>query len=125
MAWSWAYLGVSAFGALLVLNAFRPVRHGLLVVQSFFAGWYTAEMPVWHIAWQAGATVAFAYLGAFGSWPGWLGLGLAVASWVGLGVHAAIADRAHGVFTQAETEVPLPPVEGVDLPARGRAPLRR
>ena len=28
------------------------MRNQLLVVPSFFAGWYTAEMPVWHIAWQ-------------------------------------------------------------------------
>jgi len=63
MAWSWVYLGVSVVGALLVLNAFRPLRHQLLVVPSFFAGWYTGEMPVWHIVWQVAATVAFALEG--------------------------------------------------------------
>ena len=125
MAWSWAYLGVSCLGALLVLNAFRPVRHGLLSVQSFFAGWYTAEMPVWHVVWQVAATVVFAYLGAFGAWPGWLGLAVAVASWGGLLVHAAIAERAHGVLTQAEAEVPIPPVEGVELPSRGQDTMWR
>src|SRR5215472_13125909 len=48
MAWSWAYLAVSLFGALFVANAFRPARHELLSVPSFFAGWYTGELPVWH-----------------------------------------------------------------------------
>ena len=125
MGWAWIYLGVTVLGALFVLNAFRPVRNGLLVVQSFFAGWYTAEMPLWHIVWQVAATVVFGYLGAFRAWPGWVGLGVAVASWVGLGAHAAIAGRAHGVLTQAEAEVPLPPVEGIDLPARGRDTMWR
>ena len=125
MAWSWAFLGVSALGALLVLNAFRPVRGGIFVVQSFFAGWYTAEMPVWHIVWQAAATVVFGFEGAFGAWPGWLGLAIALASWVGLGVHHAISGRAHDVLTQAEAEVPIPAAEGVDLPRTGRDTMWR
>ena len=125
MAWAWAYLGASALGALLVLNAFRPLRAGAFVVQSFFAGWYTAEMPVWHIVWQAAATVVFGFLGAFGAWPGWLGLGVALTSWAGLGVHHVMANRAHHVLTQAEAEVPLPPVEGVDLPESGRDTMWR
>ena len=125
MAWSWAYLAVTVAGALLVLNAFRPVRNGLLVVQSFFAGWYTAEMPVWHVVWQVAATVVFAYLGAFGAWPGWLGLGVALASWAGLIVHASIAERSHGVLTQAEAEVPIPPAPGIDLPSRGQDTMWR
>ena len=125
MGWSWAYLGVSVFGALLVLNAFRPVRNGAFVVQSFFAGWYTAEMPVWHIVWQAGFTVGFAYEGAFKGWPGWLGLAVAVLSWVGLWLLYTIGTRAQGVLTQAEAEVPLPPVEGLELPRSGRDTMWR
>jgi acetyl esterase/lipase len=125
MAWSWTYLGVSALGALFVLNSFRPVRHGVMAVQSFFAGWYTAEMPVWHIVWQAAATVAFGFAGAFGAWPGWLGLGVAVASWVGLLAHALIGDRANVVLSQAEAEVPLPPAPGVDIPRTGRDTMWR
>jgi len=125
MAWSWAYLAVSGLGALLVLNAFRPVRAGFLVVQSFFAGWYTAEMPVWHIVWQAAATVVFGAFGAFGAWPGWLGLAIAVASWIGLFVHAVYSNRARDVLAQAEAEVPLPPVQGVDLPRSGRDTMWR
>ena len=59
MAWAWVYLAVSVVGAVLVVNAFRPARHPFLVVPSFFAGWYTAEMPIWHIVWQGAATVVF------------------------------------------------------------------
>jgi acetyl esterase/lipase len=125
MAWSWAFLGVSAFGALFVLNSFRPLRHGAFVVQSFFAGWYTAEMPIWHIVWQAAATVVFGVEGAFGAWPGWLGLGIAIASWAGLGVHYAIGGRSHQVLTQAEGEVPLASVEGLDIPRTGRDTMWR
>lgn len=125
MAWAWTYLGVSLLGALFVLNAFRPVRNGLLVVQSFFAGWYTAEMPLWHIVWQAAATVVFGYLGAFSSWPGWLGLGVAIASWVGLAAHVAIARGAAQVFVRAEAEVPLPVADGADSPRDGRDTMWR
>ena len=49
-----------------------------------FAGWYTAEMPLWHIAWQVAATVVFGLEGALGSWPGWVALGVNAASWSGL-----------------------------------------
>jgi len=119
MAWSWAYLAVSLLGGLLVVNAFRPLRHPVLSVPSFFAGWYTGELPVWHIVWQGGATVAFGLAGAFGHWPGWAGLAVAVASWFGLGALAVIGHGAKGVFLQAEEEVPLPPVEDVVLPSHG------
>ena len=111
MTWAWVYLAVSLVGALLVVNAFRPVRHPLLGVPSFFAGWYTAEMPVWHIVWQVAATVAFALEGALGSWPGWVALGVNAAAWTGLVVHARLSGRARHVFSRAEEEVPLPPVE--------------
>jgi acetyl esterase/lipase len=119
MAWGWAYLAVSVAGALLVLNAFRPMRHQFLIVPSFFAGLYTAEMPVWHVVWQVAATAAFAAAGAFGSWPGWVGLGLSLAAWVGLLVHFRVSGGAHHVFARAEAEIPLPPVEVDGLPLHG------
>jgi acetyl esterase/lipase len=119
MAWAWVYLAVSVVGAGLVLNAFRPARHQLLLVPSFFAGWYTAEMPVWHIAWQVAATVAFALEGAFGSWPGWVGLGVNAAAWSGLVVHARVSASAGAVFRRAEDEMPLPASDRDGLPVRG------
>ncbi|MHB8438636.1 MAG: alpha/beta hydrolase fold domain-containing protein [Acidimicrobiales bacterium] len=127
MAWAWTYLALTALGALLVLNAFRPARNGAVVVQSFFAGWYTAEMPVWHIVWQVAATLVFGFLGAFGAWPGWLGLAVAVASWVGLAVHARYSLGAMDVFRAAEAEVPLGGVDGlaIPLPMSGRDTMWR
>ncbi len=119
MAWAWVYLVVSLVGALLVANAFRPARHPLLGVPSFFAGWYTAEMPVWHVVWQLGATVAFALEGALGSWPGWVALGVNAASWTGLVVHARLSGGARHVFSMAEEEVPLPVPDGAALPRHG------
>ena len=119
MTWAWVYLAVSLVGAVLVANAFRPARHQLLLVPSFFAGWYTAEMPVWHIAWQVAATVAFGVEGALGSWPGWVALGVNAASWTGLVVHARISAGARGVFDRAEEEMPLPASDVDGLPVHG------
>jgi len=118
MTWAWVYLAVSLVGALLVVNAFRPVRHELLAVPSFFAGFYTAEMPLWHIVWQVAATAAFALGGAFGSWPAWVALAINVASWTGLVVQARLSASARFVFSRAEEEMPLP-VDVVDLPDHG------
>ena len=119
MTWSWVYLAVSLVGALFVVNAFRPARFPLFVVPSFFAGWYTAEMPVWHIAWQAAATVVFGLEGALGWWPGWLALGVNLAAWTGLVVHAVISRDARHVFRRAEEEVPLGVATEVALPPDG------
>ena len=125
MAWSWIYLAVSVLGALLVLNAFRPVRHPWGAVPSFFAGWYTAEMPVWHIAWQGAATAVFAFGGAFAAWPGWLALGINVLSWTGLVVHARLGGSARAVFQRAEEEVPFAVPGPAGLPEHGRLTMWR
>jgi acetyl esterase/lipase len=119
MTWAWVYLAVSLVGGLLVINAFRPARHQLLVVPSFFAGWYTAEMPLWHIGWQVAATVLFALGGAFGSWPAWVGLGINVLAWTGLAVHARVSLHARHVFAAAEEELALPAGDAADLPLHG------
>jgi acetyl esterase/lipase len=119
MAWAWVYLGVSLVGAALVVNAFRPSRRPILAVPSFFAGWYIAELPVWHIVWQVAATVAFALVGALRWWPGWLGLGVSVAAWTGLVVQARLSAGAGAVFSRSLEELPLPDPDVVDLPAHG------
>jgi acetyl esterase/lipase len=125
MVWAWVYLASALVGAALVVNAFRPLRHEYLLVPSFFAGWYTGEMPVWHIVWQVAATVVFALAGAFDSWPGWVGLAVAVASWVGLGILAGIGGRAGIVLTGAEEALGLPPIEDLVVPAGGRETMWR
>jgi acetyl esterase/lipase len=119
MAWSWAYFAVSLFGAALVANAFRPPRTLRLEGAILAAGWLTGELPLWHVVWQAATTVGFGFAGAFGYWPGRVGLAVAVASWVGLGILAMVANGARRVFERAEEEVPLPTPEDVALPGRG------
>jgi len=84
VGWAWAYLAVSVVGAALVVNAYRPWRSGPASVVSFFTGWLTGELPLHNVVWQALATVVFGLLGAFGSWPGWVGLAVAFISWIGL-----------------------------------------
>jgi len=119
MAWAWVYLAVSLAGALLVVNAFRPLGTSFWWSRAFFAGWYTAEMPLWHIAWQGAATVAFGLEGALGSWPGWVALGVNAASWTGLVVHARVSAGARSVFLRAEEEMPVPASDIDDLPLHG------
>src|SRR5471030_879856 len=102
MIWSWLYLA-----AALVLNAFRPPRHRHLLVPSFFAGWSTGELPLWHILWQLAVTVVAAFLGAFRFWPGWLGLVVALASWTGLAVLALIGHRSDRIFADLEIDPSL------------------
>jgi acetyl esterase/lipase len=84
MGWAWAYLSVSVVGAGLAVNAYRPLRSGPISVFSFFAGWFTGELPIQNLVWQAVATAGFGVLGAFGYWPGWVGLAITAGSWVGL-----------------------------------------
>lgn len=85
MTASWWFLGVSIYGALYTLNAYRPIRlGGATVVPSFFASWLTIELAGHHLVWQAVATVAFAWYGAFAHWPAWVGLAICLVSWWGL-----------------------------------------
>jgi acetyl esterase/lipase len=82
---AWLFLGVSLVGAVFTLNAFMPVRRiPALFVPSFFGSWLTSELALHHLFWQAIASVLFVQLGALSSWPGLVGLGITVASWLGL-----------------------------------------
>ncbi|MBW1875391.1 MAG: hypothetical protein JRI98_08395, partial [Deltaproteobacteria bacterium] len=82
---AWAFLGVSLVGAVFTLNAFMPVRRiPILFVPSFFGSWLTAELALHHLVWQSIATVFFVQFGALSSWPGLVGMGITIASWLGL-----------------------------------------
>jgi acetyl esterase/lipase len=82
---SWVFLAVSLWGALFTWIAIRPPQRPRWAnIAVFFAGWLTGELAFHHIAWQVVATLAFAWAGALSAWPGWLGLGITVASWAGL-----------------------------------------
>ncbi len=99
---AWLFLGVSLIGAIFTLNAFVPVRRiPVLFVPSFFGSWLTAELAVHHIIWQAIVTVVFVELGALSSWPGLIGMGITIASWLGLMVLFHDGRRTHHVFDDA------------------------
>lgn len=96
------FLIVSLVGAAFTWNAYYPrPPQTWLAIPSFFAGWLTSEMPVHHIAWQLVATVAFAAAGALSDWPGWLGLGISVASWAALLRQTSESDRCETVIDEA------------------------
>ncbi len=100
----WIYLGASMAGLLLTLNAYRPLRAELLSVFSFFSGWLTSELPIQTILWQAAATAGFGWAGALSTTPGQAGLGLSLASWVGLANLARQAQQAGAVTDAALDE---------------------
>src|SRR3954449_4144480 len=83
----WAYLAVSVNGLVYTLNAFRPPRRSrVLLGWSFLASWVTIELAPFHLVVQILATGAFAGRGALRTRQGRIGLGLTVASWIGLGL---------------------------------------
>jgi len=98
----WAFLIVTLIGALFTFNAYVPVRRlGPLIVPSFFAGWLTSELSVHHLAWQLVATVGFVWAGALEAWPGWLGLGITLVSWIGLLALLVSSRRAAPITEEA------------------------
>lgn len=103
MSWPWLFFAVSVIGALFTWNAWRPrpAYASWLVVPSFFAGWLTSELVQHHIAWQVVATAGFFWMGALGAWPGWIGLGISLASWSTLYVMWREARRADRVLEHA------------------------
>jgi len=82
---SWLFLVASIVGAWFTFNAHRPMpRRRHRAVLSFFAGWLTAELAIHHVVWQAVMTAVFVRAGALRAWPGVVGLGIMLGSWVGL-----------------------------------------
>jgi len=99
---AWAFLAVSAIGAVFTANAFVPVRRvPALFMPSFFGSWLTAELAIHHVFWQSIATLAFVELGALAAWPGWAGLIITFGSWLGLLVLFADGNRARKTFDAA------------------------
>ncbi|MBW2211704.1 MAG: alpha/beta hydrolase [Deltaproteobacteria bacterium] len=106
---AWAFLGVSLVGAVFTLNAFMPVRRiPILFVPSFFGSWLTAELALHHLVWQSIATVFFVQFGALSSWPGLVGMGITIASWLGLLLLFNDGRKTHHVFDQALTGLAEP-----------------
>ena len=109
--------------ALLVVNAFFPMRREPFTVTSFAFGWIPGELPLHVGAFEVAGTIAFGVDGAFRTWPGWLGMAVAVASWVGMARLAIIAHGARALVDEALEGASGGPigVEGFDpVPAWNR-----
>jgi len=99
---SWLFLAVSLVGAWFTWNAYRPTyRPAWIAFLSFFAGWLTAELALHHIAWQVVFTVGFVWAGALRAWPGWVGLGITVVSWLALARAYLGARQAEAIVERA------------------------
>ncbi len=101
----WLFLAVSLWGGWFTWNLYRPhYRNPYGAAASFFAGWLTGELALFHIGWQAAATLVFWWGGAFQSVPGLAGLALTIASWAALVAHQASGLRTGAVVEEALTE---------------------
>jgi acetyl esterase/lipase len=99
------FLALSAFGALLTLNAYRPRRRdSIFVLPSFFAAWPTTELAPQFLVVQVLGTLAFVWSGALDEVVGWIGLALAVISWAGLVGIARGAGRSRTLVEAALVE---------------------
>jgi acetyl esterase/lipase len=100
----WVFLAVSVVGGGFTVNAYRPSSRWQLLGLSFFAGWLTGELALFHLVWQVAATAVFVVLGALDAWPGYVGLAISVVSWVGLVWIQVVALRSARVMEQALRE---------------------
>ena len=75
------YLLVSVFGAAWTAAAWFGARQGPLVPLYFMMSWLAGELALFHIGWQAAATVGFAALGGLEGSAGALGLAVSFVSW--------------------------------------------
>jgi acetyl esterase/lipase len=99
---SWIFFAVSIVGACFTLSAVvRGRKLFVFVIPYFFAAWLTSELALHHIVWQALATLAFVWLGALQHWPGVIGLGITIVSWLGLLYLQRRSGSAAAVFAEA------------------------
>ncbi len=103
-AMPWVLLVASVVGAAFTFNAFRPSRRWQTQGVSFFAGWLTGELALFHLVWQLAAATVLVALGALDAWPGLVGLGVSIGSWAGLVWLQIGALRSARVMEQALQE---------------------
>src|SRR3954471_21587219 len=102
---SWWYFAVSVWGALFTIVALRPPKRPIALVGiTFFAAWLATELAIVHLTWQIVATVVFIAFGALRDWPGWAGLAITIASWLGLVAIITAAYRTRQAFNEALDE---------------------
>jgi len=110
-----AYLALTLAGALSVLLAYFPVKREPLTGPSFFIAWLPLEVSVQLIVGEALLAVVFGVFGAFDAVAGWIGLGAAAVTSLGLAGLAAVGYRAQGVVGAALAELD-PPYRVAELP---------
>ena len=120
---SWILLAASLVAAACTLSALLRGRHlGPWIVPYFFVAWLTGELALHHLAWQALAALALVAGGALEAWPGPLGLGITLVSWIGL-----LALQRQAATTSAAAERALQSGLGRhyrdSIPAAPQAPL--
>ncbi|NUP07752.1 MAG: alpha/beta hydrolase [Polyangiaceae bacterium] len=102
---SWLFLAIATIGALFTLNVHWPLRRPApLAVASFLAGWLTSELVGHTLLAQVGLAAACVALGALSDWPGWVGLGVDIVSWLFLAKCLESARAAEGVVDRALRE---------------------
>lgn len=83
----WLLLLASLYTGIYTLNAFVPLARGRVrFAWGFVSSWLTIEAAGFHLLWQMVVVGVLTWFGALSSWPGWVGLALFVASWLGLAV---------------------------------------
>jgi acetyl esterase/lipase len=98
---AWVFLAVSMAFAVLVVNAYHPVKREPFTVLSFALGWIPGELPLQVGAVEVAGSAYLAGSGGLGSWPGWVGLAVAIGSWAGLVQLALPAHRAGELVDEA------------------------
>ncbi|MEE3330620.1 MAG: alpha/beta hydrolase [Myxococcota bacterium] len=78
------YLLVSVFGAAWTAAAWFGARHVSQAPFYFMMSWLAGELALFHIGWQAAATVGFAAFGGLQGSAGALGLAVSFVSWAAL-----------------------------------------
>ncbi len=101
---AWVYVAVSLVVGILVVHALAPVKREPFTLTSFALGWIPSELPVQVALVVVGGSAAFAVEGAFRTWPGRAGLGVAGASVIGLVRLAVLAHRSGELVDRALAE---------------------
>ena len=96
------YCLASAFGLLWTAAAWFGLRHmGPAVPVYFMMSWLTGELALFHLGWQALATLAFTGFGGLAGAAGAAGLAMSFVSWAGLLDLQRRSSLAEGVLEQS------------------------
>ena len=110
------FLAVSIAFAVLVVNAYHPVKREPFTVLSFALGWIPGELPLQVAAVEIAGAVVLTSAGGLHSWPGWVALAVAAGSVAGLVGLAVVAHGAGALVDAALADAKGGPisVEGFD-----------